>query len=129
MDEAGVDKPFRITRRFLLVMAFISIPVAVYWQKWSLDLPWYSIVCGYVVFPFLLTLFVYCPVVFIYQVIHSGYRGRQDLKWFFCILLGVSAAIFVAYYFDYFEGVRPWLAFILTAIAIMILGSLQSRRR
>lgn len=57
-----------------------------YSKPWTWDLPWYSRVAGILVVPFILTFFVYAPVLFLRQVIRSGSRGCFVLRTFLSIV-------------------------------------------
>ena len=82
MDE--IDKPFRPKWDFFLVWVTLATPVFIFRDKFNQGLPWYSVVSFVVVVPFILTFFIYGPVLFLRQVIKSGERGWF---WLRCVLV------------------------------------------
>jgi hypothetical protein len=90
MEE--IDKPFRPRWDFILVWAILAISIFIYRDKFNDGLPWYSVMAFVIVVPFILTFFVYGPMLLVRQVIKSGSRGRFVLADFF-LLLGPAIVI------------------------------------
>lgn len=83
---AEIDERFIPKRDFFVAWALIAVALACYARPWTFALPWYSIAAFILVVPFILTFFIYGPILFLKQVVRSGARG-----WFvFRIFISVT---------------------------------------
>ena len=90
-----IDQPFRPRWDFFLAWAIIEIVTLALTKPWHFDLPWYSIVAYSLVVPFILTICLYGPILFIRQIISSGEKGKQVLSIFLQAVMIVAAVLVI----------------------------------
>jgi cation transport ATPase len=87
-----IDAQFRPKIDFFVAWFMIALAAVTFARPWNDGLPWYSTVAWILVVPFILTFFIYGPILLMRQVIRSGSRGWFVLRTFVSISL-VAALI------------------------------------
>jgi len=92
-------------------------------------MPLISVIASCVALPFLVTLFTYCPVVFVKRAIESGDHGRFMLKIFLLVMLGNMILLATIYFLGYIEHVRSWIVLPLVTCSLLIIYYFRDRNK
>jgi hypothetical protein len=85
-----IDQEFRPKKDFFVAWFLIAVAAVAIGRPWSFDLPRFSKVAWILVVPFILTFFIYGPVLLARQIIHSGTRGWLVFRTFMAVILGAG---------------------------------------
>lgn len=124
-----IDQEFRPKRDFFVAWFLIAIAAVIIGRPWSFDLPWFSKVAWILAVPFILTFFIYGPVLLVREFIHSGTRGWLVFKTFLAVILGAGLILGVLHLAGlqgsaFGQMVKAGV----TAIAIIVLDARIERR-
>lgn len=118
MNSNGINEPFVLGKAFASAWIAISIPVLWYTQPWDYDLPVYSRLAALIIYPFLTTILIYCPVAFVKRIICSGAKGLKVLRLFLSCVLGICLIVLPAWIQSDYEPIDSGIAFIVAIWAM-----------
>ena len=84
-----IDAQFRPKMDFFVAWFLIALASVTFAQPWNDGLPWFSTVAWILVVPFILTFFIYGPILLMREVIRSGSRGWLVFREFLSITLAL----------------------------------------
>ena len=122
MNSNELNEPFVPGKAFALAWIAISIPVLWHTQPWSYELPVYSRVAAIIIYPFLATILLYCPVAFVKRMIYSGAEGLKVLRIFLSCVFGVLLIIMPSWILNDYEPTDSGLSFVVAVWAMWYLN-------
>jgi hypothetical protein len=123
-----IDEQFKPKRDFFVAWILIAIALLCYARPWTFALPWFSKAAFILVVPFILTFFIYGPILFLKQVVRSGARGWFVFRTFISVMLFTSLSIWGLVFMFGFNASQARLVAMPFLIAAIVYLNCQMER-
>lgn len=128
-----IDQQFRPKKDFFIAWFVIAVVAVAYARPWAYELPWFSKIAWVLVVPFILTFFIYGPILFLRQVVRSGSRGWFVFRVFASICLSTALFLGTLYLIEREASLSgsPWgvfLSFLVIVLFNLIVGKREANQ-